>query len=100
MFIDNIEFFTDDDPTPITAENPFSIYGSTSEFNITFNLDERQDVRLQLFDLVGRVIADQQLPNILNQTYQSDIRLQASGVYIVRMQIGNQFYASRVMVNH
>ncbi len=99
MFIDNIEFFTDDDPTPITAENPFSIYGSTSEFNITFNLDERQDVRLQLFDVVGRVIADQQLPNILNQTYQSDIRLQASGVYIVRMQIGNQFYASRVMVN-
>lgn len=100
MFIDNIEFFTDDDPTPVTAENPFSIYGSTSEFNITFNLEERQDVRLQLFDLVGRVIADQQLPNILNQTYQSDIRIQASGVYIVRMQIGNQFYASRVMVNH
>lgn len=100
MFIDNIEFFTDNDPTPITAENPFSVYGSTSEFNITFNLDERQDVRLQLFDLVGRVIADQQLPNILNQTYQSDVRLQASGVYIVRMQIGNQFYTSRVMVNH
>jgi len=100
MFIDNIEFFTDNDPTPITAENPFSIYGSTREFNITFNLNERQDVRLQLFDVVGRVIADQQLPNILNQTYQSDIRLQASGVYIVRIQIGNQFYASRVMVNH
>ncbi len=100
LFLDNIEFFTDDNADPVKVDAPYSIYSSSSEFNITFNLSERQDVRLQIFNMIGQVVVDHQLPDILNQTYEGDLRLQTSGLYIVRMQIGNQFYSTKVLVNH
>jgi hypothetical protein len=100
LFIDNIEFFIADNADPVKADAPYSIYSSSSDFNITFNLTDRQDVRVQIFNMVGQVVADQQLTDILNQTYQGNLQLQASGLYIVRIQVGNQFYSTKVIVSH
>ncbi len=101
IFIDNIEFFTDDKANPVTAQTPYSIYSSSStDFNLTFNLTQRQNVHLLIFNIMGQLITDQQLYDILNQTYQGDLSLQASGVYIVRMEIGGQFYATKVLIAH
>ena len=100
LYIDDIEFFTDDDPNPLTISSLYTIYNRPLDFKITFNLPEREDVRLQIYNAMGQIVVDNQLPETLNQTYDVDLTGQASGVYIVRMQIGNQLTATKVFIGH
>lgn len=104
IYLDNIEFFISDDPTPQEVEEPFVIYGtdleSAEDFLITFNLDERQDVKYDLIDVTGRTIVKETLTSVLNQTYQVKPSGVSSGIYIMRIQIGNRFYSKRVYIGH
>jgi len=100
FYLDNIEFFIDDDPNPLSISELYTIYNSTLDFKITFNLPEREDVRLQIYTTLGQVVLDNILPETLNQTYQVDMTNQTSGLYIVRMQIGNQLAATKVFLSH
>lgn len=102
VYLDNIEFFTSDDQTPQEADEPFIIYGtdlqSPVDFLITFNLDDRQDIVYDLIDVTGRTIVKENLPNVLNQTFQVMPNHVSSGIYIMRIRIGDKFYAKRVYV--
>lgn len=87
LYLDNIEFFADDNQFPETVDGIYSVYGGTgTPLQVTFNLPERQLVRLQLYDIMGHVISDQMLPDTLNQTYTIDTTGQSVGIYIVRVQ--------------
>jgi hypothetical protein len=67
---------------------------------ITFNLDERQPVSLQVYNSIGQVIADSQLPETINQTYTIDLGERGNGIYILRLQIGNQLSSKKVFVGN
>lgn len=103
IYLDNIEFFTSDDPDPFVPENPYKIYGSNSEnhldFFVTFNLEARQSVNLQIVDMTGQLIANQELDDVLNQTFLIDAANRSAGIYIVRLLINNRYYADKIYLS-
>jgi hypothetical protein len=104
LYIDNLEIFADDSPSPIILDEPYKLYYSTrntlSDIALSFNLPQKKDVRLQIFSLLGQVIADNILPETINQTYYFDLGLQASGLYLFRLQIDNQVSTTKVFIGH
>jgi hypothetical protein len=99
LFIDNIEFYADNDPEPKIIEDLFSVYRdeNTKEEKITFNLQERGPVRLQMFSSTGLTVLDNTYEDILNQTLTLDLGL-PSGLYIYRFLISGKYYAVRHFV--
>lgn len=101
LYLDNIEFFADDNNSPVAAVAPYSVYGGIlSPLTVTFNLDTRQPVSLQVYNSVGQLIADNLLAETLNQTYTFDLGDRGKGIYIVRVQIGNQLSSKKVYVGN
>jgi hypothetical protein len=104
IYIDNIEFFVSDDPTPNSVSNPFVVYDSDpitpSDFYITFNLPERQSVQYELMDTMGRQIVTQELTDVLNQTYEVNAAHTSTGVYFLRLQIGQNYYITKVFMGN
>lgn len=107
IYLDNIEFFTSNTPQMIEASEQYSLYGynasdvEESNLKITFNLKERQNVQFSVVDALGRTFADGTLENVLNQTWPLEAELNlSSGMYVVRLKIGNKHYANRIMVGN
>lgn len=98
LYLDNIEFFIANNKPSFPVEEAVAIYGK-NPVTLTFNLAERQDVRLQLLNLLGQPILDTTLPNTLNQTYTLDTTMGLSGLYIVRLQMGNQRVARKIYLD-
>jgi hypothetical protein len=99
LFIDNVEFFIDDNPFPVSINTLFSVYGVASEVKLTFNLEEKLPVLLAIYNMQGQEILQNQLPETLNQTYTFDLGLQGSGIYIVKVQIGYKVGATKVFIS-
>jgi hypothetical protein len=89
-----------DDPNPNTVNNPFVVYDSDPitprDFYITFNLTERQPVQYELMDTMGRQVVAQQLDDVLNQTYEVNAEHTSTGIYFLRLQIGQNYYTTKV----
>lgn len=104
MYLDNIEFFTSDDPDPYPIDNLYLIYGTSPEdpgnFYITFNLPESQTVGYEIVDTMGRQIVSEQIESVLNQTYLIDAGYVATGIYIVRLKIGSEYHATKVFLEN
>jgi Pregnancy-associated plasma protein-A len=101
IYLDNIEFFIDDDHPENNVASPYAVYGGLgSPLKITFNLEERQAVRIVAYNSTGQEISDQWLPETLNQTYPIDMGERGSGLYILRLQIGNQLSSNKVFVGN
>lgn len=98
LYIDDVEFFTDDNPFPTPINDLYAVYGVASDVKLTFNLPEKQMVNLKIYNMLGQLVLDNDLPETLNQTYSFDIRQQGTGIYIVRVQFGNQAGASKVFL--
>ena len=105
LYIDNIEFFTTSDPDFIEIAEIYSIYGYDlaepvqSNLKVTFNLSEKHDVQYTVVNMLGQIEADGVLRDVLNQTYPltHTARL-APGMYIIRLRIGDRYYASRILI--
>ncbi len=97
IYVDNIEFFIDDNPSPIAIEESFQVYGIASDTKITFNLTDRQPVQLIVYNTMGQVVLNNLLPETLNQTYSINLTT-GSGIYIFKVQIGNQVGATKVFL--
>jgi len=103
LYLDNLEFFTDSNPIPPSITNAFSIYSLPNDpsiFKITFNLAEKELIRLQVYNVMGQVVVDNLLPETLNQTYTIDFSQQSTGIYIVRLQVDNHVGAQKIFVGH
>jgi hypothetical protein len=102
IYLDNIEFYLSDDPTPKSTADRFVVYGtdlaSAADFYVTFNLQERQPVSYQLVDVMGKQVMNEDLTEVLNQTYRVAPTGVSAGVYILRLHIGSEFYSTRVYV--
>jgi hypothetical protein len=96
LYLDNIEFFLDDDPTPPEVEEPYAIYWKNNlEATVTFNLTERQTIGIYVVDVMGREFINTKATDILNQTFPIELGNAAAGIYIMRVQVGDRFYASK-----
>lgn len=100
QYVDNIEFFIDDEDEPLAIEDSYSVYGSGDDLRMTFNLTERQPVDLRIYNMNGQLILHNTLPETLNQTYFFDIGFQSTGIYIVKVQFGNSVSATRIFIGH
>lgn len=105
VYLDNIEFFVNNDPREITVEDNYTIYGYTSdringrELKIGFNLETRQDVRIEVSDLTGRVVGTGDYKNVLNQVFDLPVNdYMKAGLYLVRFRIDGKQYASRIVL--
>ena len=102
LYVDNIEFFISDDPTPFASTDLFTLYPNKIEnagsFYVTFNLDDRQTVAYELVDMLGKQVGSKELTDVLNQTYKIDVEHASNGVYLVRLLIDKKYYVSRIVV--
>lgn len=101
IYIDNIEFFVTDNPNPIDPdEKLYAVYwNSSGGADITFNLPERNQVGFALVDMMGREIERGIYANILNQTISVPFHNISTGLYIIRLQIGEKYYATKVYLS-
>jgi hypothetical protein len=104
LYIDNLEFFVSDNPSPtVITSNLYSLYMDENEigknFNITFNLDNRQAVTCELVDMMGRQIATKEFSDVLNQTFNFNCENISTGIYLVRLLIDDTYYVSRILVS-
>lgn len=98
LYIDDIEFFTSADP--IAINKPMDIYPSPvghEPLHVTFNLPEKEDVRIDLIDVIGRVLNTYPLEGVLNQTYSFDLSYDA-GLYHIRATTRSAVYIERFVV--
>jgi hypothetical protein len=101
LYLDNIDFFADNSPTQLKVESPYAVYGGTgTPVKITFNLEERQTVGLQIYNNIGQLVVEETLPETINQTYSVDLSDRGVGVYIIRLQMAGQLSARKVYVGN
>ncbi|MFM9837836.1 MAG: M43 family zinc metalloprotease [Cyclobacteriaceae bacterium] len=106
LYLDNIDFYTDDSPIQVSTKpltnsvNVYSGNGIGSALSLTFNLEERQPTRVTIFNSIGQEVADQSFPDALNQTFSIDVGERASGIYILRLQVGSQLSAKKVFIGN
>lgn len=102
IYLDNLEFFVSDDPSPITPSDLYTVYGSDLEsaknFYITFNLANRQTIACELVDMMGRQVGTKEMTDVLNQTFKIEVENASSGIYLVRLLIDKKYYVSRILV--
>jgi len=102
IYVDNINFSTTTEPNPLLNEQRYVIYRKASDqydFHFTFNLSEKEMVRYQVIDTMGRLVLQGEIPDVLNQTYPVSLGgNQAEGVYIVRFSIGSRYYSTKLFL--
>lgn len=102
FYLDNLEFFVSDDPTPPEVAPPYLVYGTSLSFNdyaITFDLPDRADVSVFLYNVQGQLLSEHRLGNILNQTLPLDLSGRESGIYLLRILIGNNASTAKIFVS-
>lgn len=99
LYLDEIELFNDDNPSPPITNSLYSVYTTSfDEIKITFNLSEKETTRLQIYNTMGQIVLDNLLPDNLNQTYTLDMSTQRAGIYIIRLQVANQIESTKVFI--
>lgn len=101
LYLDNLEWFIEDDPTPPRITDLFTVYSSETnpyDFLITFNLPDKEEARLVVYNTVGQVLIDNILPGALNQTYTVNLFGQSTGIYLVRLQAGKTAATTKLFV--
>jgi hypothetical protein len=94
FYVDNIEFFENDDPTPPEIGSRFKVYSNealTQTF-LTFNLDEQQPAEVVVSNMMGGSIAHVTVDHALNQTLTFQLNT-APAIYIFHVRIGNTWKA-------
>lgn len=101
LYIDDVEFYaTAEDDLVETAQSSFTLYPNPSDdglFKLSFNTNDRQDVVVQIYDQMGRILSLDEYPNTLNQTYYYDLTGHRSGVYFINAK-GKDFVRSKKLV--
>lgn len=103
IFVDDIEFFLSADPDPVEVElNEFLIYPNPAPkvFQVAFNLDEKQDLTVAIYDIYGRFVLESRLSNILNQTTTFDLTPYPYGIYFLRIAGSSFSKTQRVSLSY
>lgn len=88
LYLDDIEFFVSEEPEePLPSGVFFTFPNPTVNgmLPITFNLEEKEDAHIALYDLRGRILYKGSFPGTLNQTYQIDLSTLPEAVYLLKV---------------
>lgn len=96
VYMDDIEFFlSDQSQTEIPDDQKFVFQNPASYIlPIAFKLEEKDDVRISIYDMRGKVVFSEEFPNTLNQKYSIDISSLPAAVYILQTA-GKTFYGNK-----
>jgi hypothetical protein len=101
LYVDNIEFFVEDNPSPPRITDFYSVYNSETnpyEFKIVFNFTQKQTAHLIIYNTLGQVLIDSMLPETLNQTFTVNLYGQGTGVYVARIAAGTKVGVAKLFV--
>lgn len=93
LYLDDLDFFVSSDPNLLDLrEDMVRIFPNPSpdDFNVTFNLIEKENVHIRLMDMMGKQIINQSFENVLNQTLSFETFNLKNGIYLVQF-IGESF---------
>ncbi len=103
FYLDDIEFFlTSNENIPVPETNSVIVYPNPligESFNVTFNLEQNEDILIALIDSQGRSVFRKTMPNTLNQTYTFEVPNLNDGIYILKA-IGDTFNDHRRIILH
>jgi hypothetical protein len=93
LYLDNVSI------SNLPSANSYSVYGGLkSPVRVAFNLPYKQLVRLQAYDVLGRIVLDNFLTETLNQTYSLDFPVGSTGLYIIRIQTLENISTTKVLL--
>ena len=103
IFIDNIEFFVSANESPVAINtqtvaaypNPVS----TGNLNLTFNLEQKEDVDILIYDALGNTVHQYHLQDVLNQTFPIEIITTTSGMYYMKVVSRSLFNTLPIIVS-
>lgn len=92
LYIDDISIRSNEEPA---FKKVFRVFPNpaTSEYNIGFNLDQKQKVIIQLMDMTGKIIFEDHIDNALNQI-RSYRNSSLSGLFFIRV-VGDGFASTQ-----
>jgi hypothetical protein len=99
LYLDDIEFFVNANPPK--ADGRVSVFPNPSpdgQVEIRIDLDTREAGRMEVADMMGRVIAQQDVSHALNQTLLINLSHAAPGIYIVRFTTPSSSWSSPLMI--
>ncbi len=101
IYLDNLDFFVSSEPSLIDLnEEVVRIFPNPSpeQFNVTFNLFEKERVNVRLIDMMGNQVLEQEFDNVLNQTLTFDTVNLRNGLYLIQFRGENFSTTERVVV--
>ena len=101
IYLDNFDFFVSESPSLLDLEDEsVRVYPNPapSEFNVLFNLFERENVNVRLVDMMGNKILEQNLSDILNQTVTFNTDNLRNGLYLIQFTSNGFKRTERVIV--
>ncbi|MDH5380093.1 MAG: T9SS type A sorting domain-containing protein, partial [Cyclobacteriaceae bacterium] len=102
LHLDNIEFFGDDNPIPVTiAPGVSAAYPNPTlnkRFKLTFNLPEHEIVFIRIYDSIGRLIYQKEVKFVLNQTYEFHLPDAEIGMYYIKIQSNSINGTNRLII--
>ncbi len=98
IYLDDVQIYVTD-LFPTRQNDLYPNPTVDGKFNLIFDLDKKELVKVMVYDLSGHLVLSETLENTLNQQYTFDLNGQPQGIYIIRA-IGESFALSRrVMKN-
>ncbi|MEP2772904.1 MAG: choice-of-anchor J domain-containing protein [Fulvivirga sp.] len=98
LYLDDIQIYVtehDDFDANTLFPNP----SKGKPVSLTFDLDQKENVTLLVYDRAGHILIEKEFPNTLNQTYLMDLSQHPEGIYLVKV-VGTSFsFVKRLMVS-
>lgn len=82
----------------LTNETAFDVYPNptTGLFNVTLSTEISKDATLEVFDVLGKVVAVKGAASLSNSNVELDLTNMQNGVYFVRLISDNEIYTQSV----
>lgn len=101
LYMNNLELFFSDEPEPVDPGlNNALVFPNPAYdvFNISFNLEDYEDINIQIISTTGQVVYDVDYPNTLNQTYTFSNVLFSKGLFIVKISSDSIAVTKRLVI--
>lgn len=101
FYLDDIEFFVSEEPVaPLPVEVRYTFPNPTINgiLSIIFNLEEKEDIEMALYDLRGRILYKENFPSTLNQTYKIDLSTLPEALYLLKISGASLNEVERVVM--
>jgi hypothetical protein len=96
LYLDNVNIYSNPDNLKVNMyPNP-----SSSTVNIEVGIPSQEDVSIEIFDLIGRVVLKQTVANTSSFVSSMDISSLPDGIYLVRVIANNQKVVKKLQVYH